>query len=692
MAVERTAGSAKIRPEIQALRAIAVALVVVFHLWPEAVPGGFVGVDVFFAISGFLITSLLLREIEKTGKLSLPEFYARRARRILPASLVTLGFVGVITIMFVPLSYWSQFFGDLTASTTYMQNWHLSAAAVDYFQAEQGPSPVQHFWSLSAEEQFYLVWPALLLLAVAVTRHAPHRRKRLIATVMVTLTGASLLYSLWATATNPAAAYFVTPTRAWEFGVGGLLALIPAQLHCHSRWRSALSWAGIAAIMIAALAFTNATPFPGTAAMLPVAGALAVIYAGTPTTRWAPSPALRLRPVQFLGDVSYSVYLWHWPLLILIPIVLGQDLRTPTKVSILMLTILLAWLSKLLIEDPARTARFLRGHRNAWTYAVAASTTAIVLGINAGGASHVRTEIREANEASAAALASNPKCFGAASRDPEVPCRNADLRLSVVPRPVAADSAPNPGCRKIGAIDGKQVCTFGVEKSKATTTVALVGDSHAGMWRVALDPVARRNGWYGVHMGHASCPLSKALRDLPEPNRSHCANWKKKVFKWFEDHPEASTLLVSQLTGGSGVVPSRGRSQWATEIAGYINAWDALPPTVEHVIVIRDTPKALGKTAACIERAIDRRKPAGTSCAVPRGKAVDPDPAASAVRKTRSREAHTVDLTSIFCDRKRCFPVIGGALVYRDTTHMMPGFGRTLAPILQRELDELGVT
>jgi peptidoglycan/LPS O-acetylase OafA/YrhL len=689
---ERQPSASKIRPEIQALRAIAVALVVIFHLWPESVPGGFVGVDVFFVISGFLITSLLLREIETTGRLSLPEFYARRARRILPASLVTLGFVGVATIMFVPLSYWSQFFGDLTASTTYMQNWHLSAAAVDYFQAEQGPSPVQHFWSLSAEEQFYLLWPALILLAVAATRRAPHRRRRLIATVMVVLTGASLIYSLWATATNPAAAYFVTPTRAWEFGVGGLLALVPAQLHQPSHWRTALSWAGIGAIMVAALAFTSDTPFPGAAALLPVAGALAVICAGAPAKRWAPTPAMRLRPVQFLGDVSYSVYLWHWPLLILTPIVLGQTLQTTTKVSIVIITILLAWLSKLLIEDPARTARFLRGHHNAWTYAVAAATTAVVLVINTGGASHVRTEIRKAQRASTAALASNPRCFGAASRDPEVPCKNPKLRLTVVPRPVAADAAPNPGCRKIGAIDGKQVCTFGVEKAAAATTVALVGDSHAGMWRVALDPVAKRNRWYGVHMGHASCPLSKALRDLPEPNRSHCIKWKQHVFEWFEDHPEASTLLVSQLTGGSGVVASNGRSQWATDIAGYVSAWKALPATVKHVVVIRDTPKALGETAGCIERAIDRRRPPGRACAVPRRQAVDPDPAVSAVSRARSREAHTIDLTPVFCDRSRCFPVIGGALVHRDTTHMMPGFGRTLAPLLQREFDRLGLS
>ena len=668
---------------------MAVALVVIYHLWPSSVPGGFIGVDVFFAISGFLITSLLLREIDKTGRLSLSAFYARRARRILPASLVTLGCVGIATILFVPLSYWSHFFGDLTASTTYVQNWHLSAAAVDYFAADQGPSPVQHFWSLSAEEQFYIVWPLMLVLSVLVTRRAPRRRRLVIATAMTTLTAASLGYALWATATNPAAAYFVTPTRAWEFGVGGLLALLPPPPHSPGRWHSLLSWLGLGAIVVAALAYTNATPFPGAAAMLPVAGTLAVMFAGLPAARWAPSPALKLPPVQFLGDISYSVYLWHWPLLILAPIVLGHGLHTSTKVTILMLTILLAWLSKLLIEDPARTARFLTRRRSAWTYAVAASTTAAVLAINAGGATHVRNETQKAETASKAVLASTPRCFGAASRDPAKPCTNPALRLSVVPKPVAARTLPNPPCRKIGEIDGKQVCEFGRKLGDETTTVALVGDSHAGMWRVALDPVARELGWRGVHMGHASCPLTKALRDLKEPNRTHCIKWKQKVFKWFEDHPEASVLFVSQLTGGSGVVPTQGRTQRATEIDGYMTAWNSLPPTVKHVIVIRDTPKTVGETPACIERALDRKAPPGPACAVPRRRAVDPDRAAEAAARMTTRDAGTIDITPIFCDRDRCFPVIGGALVYRDTTHMLPGFGRTLAPIVRREINEL---
>jgi hypothetical protein len=259
----------------------------------------------------------------------------------------------------------------------------------------------------------------------------------------------------------------------------------------------------------------------------------------------------------------------------------------------------------------------------------------------------------------------------------------------VVPQPVAADTTPNPGCHYVGAIDGKQMCTFGVPASEAKANVALVGDSHAGMWRVALDRVATTLGWHGTHLGHASCPLSKAQRDLEEPNRSHCVRWKKHVFEWFERHPEVSTLIVSQMTGGSGVVPTQGRSELETAVAGYVGAWKALPEAVEHVIVIRDPPKADGETAACIERAIDRRKPAGTACALPRRGALDRDPAVDAAARITTPDTHAIDLTRVFCDAGRCYPVIGGALVYRDTTHMMPGFGRTLAPLLLRRISAM---
>src|SRR3954454_1104661 len=179
-----------IRPEIQALRAVAVALVVGWHLWPDAVPGGFVGVDVFFVISGFLITTLLLRELRETGRVSLRGFWAQRARRILPAALTVIAACAGATALVVPVTDWAQFFGDLRASALYVQNWHLAARAVDYFAASDGPSPVQHFWSLAVEEQFYLVWP-LVIVAAARTR-----RRWALPAALLAITAASLAYGI----------------------------------------------------------------------------------------------------------------------------------------------------------------------------------------------------------------------------------------------------------------------------------------------------------------------------------------------------------------------------------------------------------------------------------------------------------------------------------------------------------------
>jgi len=211
----------ELHPEIQALRAIAIAIVVVHHVWPAALPGGYVGVDVFFAISGFLITSLLLRELDSTGRLSLTGFWARRARRILPAALTTLAFCGIATIVLVPVTEWDRTFAEMRASAAYVENWHLSASAVDYFAASDEPTHVRHFWSLSVEEQFYVVWPLLLVLLIAFARRrSATARRRLLVFGLSALTVASLAYSAAATAANPAATYFVTPARAWEFAAG----------------------------------------------------------------------------------------------------------------------------------------------------------------------------------------------------------------------------------------------------------------------------------------------------------------------------------------------------------------------------------------------------------------------------------------------------------------------------------------
>jgi hypothetical protein len=239
-------------------------------------------------------------------------------------------------------------------------------------------------------------------------------------------------------------------------------------------------------------------------------------------------------------------------------------------------------------------------------------------------------------------------------------------------------------CPTTEIIVDKPVCSFGVAASAAQRSVALVGDSHASMWRMAVTHVARELGWSGVRITHASCPLSTALRALPEPNRSHCARWKRAVFKWFDQHPEVDTIVVSQLSAGSGVVPTRGRSEYETSVAGYRAAWAALKH-VKHIVVIRDTPKAKGWTRDCVERAMARRTPAGPACAISRRAVIDADPAAAAARRARTRRVQVVDLTDVFCGPRTCLPVVGGALVHKDTTHLSAAFAESLGgPLLRR--------
>jgi peptidoglycan/LPS O-acetylase OafA/YrhL len=673
-----------LRPEIQALRAIAVGLVVVHHLWPATLPGGFIGVDVFFAISGFLITSLLLREIDRTGRVSLTGFWARRARRILPAALVTVLFCAVATILVVPLNSWEHFLTELRTSTAYVQNWQLAASAVDYFAQSEAPSPVQHFWSLSVEEQFYLVWPLLLMLALSICRG---RRRWAIGIAMGALTVLSFAYSVHETAANPAAAYFVTPTRAWEFGAGGLLALLLPQIdRSPCAVRSVISWAGIAAIVLAALTYTSKISFPGYAALLPVLGALAVMCAGAPARRWSPTPVLTLPPVQFVGDISYSVYLWHWPLIVLAPFVVN-GVHTQTRITILMLTLLAAWLTKLLIEDPVRAGAFLTRRKARWTYGAAAMGTALVMGVTAGCTTHVQAEMHKAELVSARVLAAKPSCFGAAARDPEHPCSDRKLRYRVVPTPAVARNKPNAPCRIIEK-RSVQVCAFGVSEKRATGTIALVGDSHASHWRAALQVVARRKRWRGLSLTHTSCPFSRAIRKLVEPDRSRCIRWRSELVGWFRRHPEVSTVFVSQLSGGTGI-ETKARDKFGAEMAGYVGAWKSLPASVEHIVVIRDTPNVGGATDVCVERAIARHQRAGVVCAVTRSRALNRDAAATAAARMKTPRVQVVDLTRFLCDRGPCYPVIGGALVYKDANHLTTVFGTTLGPYLERLLDRL---
>ncbi len=304
------------RPDIQGLRALAVALVVIYHLYPGLLPGGFVGVDVFFVISGFLITGHLWRGYQRTGTVGVVDFWGRRARRLLPAAVLVLTVTWVVSRLVLPVSRLADTATQIRASALYFQNWQLAHDAVDYLTDQDPASPVQHFWSLSVEEQFYLLWPLLFLVAGFVARRRGGRSGRaVIAGLTSVLVVGSLTYSVYETRVDPKAAYFVTTTRMWELGLGGLLALLPAR---PQRWlarRGWLGWVGLAMIIAFPFALRGTTAFPGWVALLPVMGAVLLIAGGSAAGRSGPAPLMSARLMVFLGGISYALYLWHWPVI-----------------------------------------------------------------------------------------------------------------------------------------------------------------------------------------------------------------------------------------------------------------------------------------------------------------------------------------------------------------------------------------
>jgi ribosomal protein L18 len=281
-------------------------------------------------------------------------------------------------------------------------------------------------------------------------------------------------------------------------------------------------------------------------------------------------------------------------------------------------------------------------------------------------------------------------CVGAAARDHAHACAGSSLSRTVQPTPDQAEAAPSAPCTSVAREGEIGVCAFGVDPTQATRTVALVGDSHAAHWRAAVDVVAQAHGWRGLSITHSACPFSRARRNLLRPDdRLHCRRWNDQLLAWFRRHPEVDTMFISALSGGRGVIVARGRNEFAARVRGYLAAWRALPASVKHIVLIRDTPKVHADTLGCVRRAIAAHRPAGTACAVSRQGRLDRDAAVAAADRLHSRRVQTVDLTRYFCAPHRCFPVVGGILAFRDSHHLTPTFVRTVGPFLDRHVRRL---
>ncbi|MBA1144029.1 acyltransferase family protein [Mesorhizobium neociceri] len=638
------------RPEIQGLRGLAVALVVVYHLWPAVLPGGYVGVDVFFVISGYLITGLLAQMALRDGRVSLIEFYSRRVRRLLPAATLVLLVALLGTLLFISKARWEEIGNQIVASALYVENWRLAAVAVSYLEADTLPSPVQHYWSLSIEEQFYIVWPLVMIGVTWLSRRRDLPLRACLIGALSLIFAASLIASVVLTATDPAQAYFVSHTRLWELALGGLLVLTEHRFRLGVFARRFLAILGMAGILAAAVLFSATTPFPGASALLPTLATALIILAGE--VEVGRFRGLDSWPLRFVGDRSYSIYLWHWPL-ITIFLAQGYSLTLASGFGLIAMTLVLSDLSYRYVEQRYRQARTA-----VWWKPLGYGTAAVLTCVVASGSLLLFLKTERIDTA----LIGTPSYPGPAAlvSGAAVP-DGVDLLppLARLRRDVPVVYATK--CHQEESSEPKR-CSLG--DPTGAKTIVLVGDSHAAQWVPALDKVAKNRNFKLVTFTKSACPFSRvAIMADGKPNVL-CAQWQDNVLA---EILKLKPYLIVTSQSNYGSVPQD------QMIEGLRSLWSRLTEAGSQIVAIRNTPYMKFDPGDCLSAT-------PTKCVTRLSDVERSNVLVLAAEGQKNVRA--IDMVDTICGPQLCPAVVGNIIVWRDNHHLTATYSLALAPYL----------
>ena len=648
--------------------------------------------------------------------------------------LLVLAVTAIASRILLPETRWPANASEIIASALYVENWALAASSVDYLASAAAPTTVQHYWSLSIEEQFYLVWPVFLAVVYWLVRRLRLAPRSVVRLAMLAVVSGSLYLSITATADDPAGAYFVTQTRVWELAMGGFIATLPPL----TRWRPSswvvdgLPWVGLAMILAAGMAFTDTTPFPGTAALLPVVGAAIVIVAAARGPR-SPTRLLALRPIQHVGDTSYSIYLWHWPLIVLWPYAFGQVDAIPIAIA----SIGLAWASKALVEDTFRFAPSLQPLGPTFRFAAIGMIVVSLI----GGGLRIEAQLRiDAAVASPAGLeeltgdrlvdddwenwddpvtvpspaASEPgspagggstaqpgpsakPAAASPSLDPAAAirsCRGAaaivrgfdvcpqDASARMIPDPVAAagdmSDAYRDGCWIYTPFTAHTTCRYGDGEVK----IAIVGNSHAGQWLPALQVLAKRHGWKITTFLASRCNATDATLEL-WGGTAGCLDYGRWVME--ETRGDAFDLVI---TSQRQSVTTSGDDRRETRAAAedgyrtYLQRWSR---GGTNVLILRDTPFP-GHTLDSVPDCLVAHRSNQAACAGTREEWRSTDPLYDVAVELGLPGVATIDTTPFLCTETTCPAVIGSVVVYFDASHMTATYSRTTARFIEADI------
>ena len=729
---------ADFRGDIEGLRAIAVLAVLAYHAKLGPFHGGYIGVDVFFVISGYLITSLLLRDLAASGAKALPTFWARRARRLLPGSFVVLVATLVVGRWVLDPLAQRDLMRDGLAATTFTVNIVFAHRQNDYLAAQLAPSPLLHFWSLALEEQFYIGWPILLLAATAVRRRLRWFPAALIGSLLVM----SLVLCIRLTPHHQPASFFLLPTRAWELLAGASLAVAgPAVCKIPAGLRAIGGWLGLGAVVVTVWRFSDLTLFPGAMAIVPVAATVLVLAAGTDGLRAGPGVLLDHRPMAWIGARSYGIYLWHWPVLVLAAARFGP-LSAAQRIGALVLVVGAAALSYRWVENPARRSVWL-GARPRRSLALGGAlgfpgaSLAIVMmvlspSLTGGSAAAAPTLVlpktaapSTTNPVATPSAPGTPAAHVAATTTtvhPDAPttapttapptptptiaqpssfeviasivsANAATLQQAALIETVPANLTPSLGSARNdkpviyadgcilsnGQVRAKD-CVYGEPTS--AHTIVLFGDSHAAQWFPALQDMSVRNHWRLEVLTKKGCPTA----DIPiaDPARGpECGPWRTSVLaRLADEQPDLVIMSAYRYNTTSAAIGSNPDEVWRN---GMQSTLDHVRPLVGNVLVLGDTPTPLNDVPGCVASHLRRV----SDCMSLRSAAIKPARLGVELDVAAAHGASFVPTGDWLCTASECPVVIGNLLVYRDNSHITTAASVWLEPYLEAAVKPL---
>ncbi len=621
--------STKVRiHQIQALRAIAAALVVLFHA--KLADGGFIGVDIFYVISGYLITGIIVKEITLSGAFNYRNFFLRRAKRLLPASISVLILTAIGAWFFLPPTIRSTLGQDIFAASIYISNYLFAWWQNDYQNLNATPSPVIHYWSLAVEEQFYLLWPLIIFTLWKLGR------QRLVFRGVLAITIASFTFSLFLTNVAPIWAFYSLPTRAWELGVGALLLFIPKNLlERKSVSRTIIIWASVITLLYGVIRFSDNTPFPGTAALYPVVATALLIGL---IRSWPPilNDFSRLRFIQWLGEISYPFYLWHWPLLVIPSTRFGRPLTLLERFLLIALTALAADLTHRFIEKPFSRTKLT--NRQTGRFAIAATLSGVLV------ASGIFLTIKD---------------------DISLPNGRSVSLAAVMQKPKIYDD----GCHANYGSKNSPECLYG--DTDSTRKVVLYGDSHAAQWFPALEKIANDEGFALISLTKSACPAVEVERiNSGAFKNSDCNAWRENSIKRIKDlNPDAVIMSGFQ----HFAYPERFSSRDSWWFAGQRTLFSKIQNSAPNLIYISDTPKPKRDIPSCLATAKSNECDENEKS----------DPRVAGGFKS-------VDPTPWLCS-DTCPAIVDGIVAYRDASHISVEMSAALSDNLRDFLRSNGV-